>query len=145
MSVGLKIGSINTEIGSADFLHAFFSTVSYRLESDGWGSRFPVIMNELFQGQLDAAHVDAAIVELDSIQEELKSFKPKDVIWDIYNLDAKPPWGDNISARITDLSNYFVTSNGSDLIEVMRDRFNRLKLKGTFLEIAGVGLVGKRR
>ena len=30
-------------ISTADFLHAFFSTVCGRLENEKWGSRFPPI------------------------------------------------------------------------------------------------------
>ena len=29
------------------------------------------------------------------------------------------PWGNNISSDITDLSNYFITSDGEDLITIM--------------------------
>jgi hypothetical protein len=33
--------------GEAFWLHSFFSTIAYKLERDGWGSRFPALMNEL--------------------------------------------------------------------------------------------------
>lgn len=36
------------------------------------------------------------------------------VIWDIDDMTKMPPWGKNISKDITDLSNYFVTSDGKD-------------------------------
>lgn len=144
MSIGFKIGSIITEVGTADFLHAFFSTVSYRLEPGGWGSRFPALMNELFQGRIEAASANTALKELDTIQSELKEFMPGKVVWDIYDLKATPPWGNSISDQITSLSNYFVTSDGKDLIEVIRDRLQRLKVKGGFMEIKGVGLIGKK-
>ena len=41
---------------------------------------------------------------------------PKDVVWDIDDLSKQPPWKDNISGDITDLSDYFVTSGGEDFI-----------------------------
>ena len=39
--VGFKVKFYWYQIGSGDFLHAFFSTVAYNLENMKWGSRFP--------------------------------------------------------------------------------------------------------
>ena len=52
MAVGFTVGFYYYSIGSADFLHSFFSTVAVNLEGGKWGSRFPVLMNELYQGKL---------------------------------------------------------------------------------------------
>jgi hypothetical protein len=60
----------------------------------------------------------------------LKNYNPSQVIWDIEDLSKTPPWGDNISDEITDLSNYFVTSDGEDLITILKKALNRaLKVK----------------
>ena len=64
MTVGIKVGSNTDKIGSPAFLHAFFSTISGNLEPNGWGSRFPAIMNKLYQGSISALEVTAAIEEL---------------------------------------------------------------------------------
>lgn len=114
--VGFKVKFYWYQIGSGDFLHAFFSTVAYNLENMKWGSRFPVIMKELYQGHLPKEHVDAAIGELAVISAELRDLSPVHVIWDIEDLSKQPPWGNDISEDITDLSNYFVTSDGEDLL-----------------------------
>ena len=55
-------------IGTADFLHAFFSTVCGRLENGKWGSRFPHLMNELYQGVLPVKHLAAGTEELSQIR-----------------------------------------------------------------------------
>lgn len=55
--VGFKVKFYWYQIGSGDFLHAFFSTVAYNLENMKWGSRFPVIMKELYQGHLPKEHI----------------------------------------------------------------------------------------
>ena len=117
MAVGIKVGSITDEIGTSDFLHAFFSTVSYNLEQ-GWGSRFPALLNHLYQGSLEAELAPAAIQELKLIKEELAAFAPGKVVWDVEDLSKQPPWGANISPEITSLANYFVTSTGRDLISI---------------------------
>lgn len=124
MAVGLKVRSIIWFVGHRDFLHSFFSTASGKLEPDGWGSRFPAVMNGLFQGKLPAEQVAEGIRELHQIHEELARFPPEEVIWDIADLTAKPPWGDDISPTITDLSNYFVTADGKDLFGVLDESLN---------------------
>ena len=101
MSIFIRAGSALTELGTNDFVHAFFSTISYHLEKDGWGSRFPTIMNELYQGELKKTSAKAALAELKKAQKELAKYSPKDVIWDIEDLKKSPPWGDQISPEIT--------------------------------------------
>ncbi|MBR2409225.1 MAG: immunity 70 family protein [Lachnospiraceae bacterium] len=118
MAVGFKVKYYWYQIGNGDFLHSFFSTVAYHLENKSWGSRFPLLMNELYQGKLDKTNINKAIEELDTIQTELQRFEPNQVIWDIDDLSKQPPWGNNISKEITNLSNYFVTSEGADFISV---------------------------
>ncbi len=93
MAVGFKVAFFCYQIGNGDFLHSFFSTVSYNLENGKWGSRFPTLMNELYQGTLDKDNVETAIVELKKIQLELQAFSPDKVVWDIDDLSKQPPWG----------------------------------------------------
>ena len=45
------------------------------------------------------------------------------MIWDIENMDAKPPWGISISKDIDNLGNYFITSDGQNLFSVLRSAF----------------------
>ena len=123
MGVGFKVGSVVTEVGTGEFLHSFFSTVSHHLEKEGWGSRFPEIMNELYQGKLSHEKAQKVIDDLGLIRRELKAYPPDAVIWDIEAPDATPPWGDNISDSITSLADYFVTSGGKDLFEVLFECF----------------------
>lgn len=118
--VGFKVGCIWYEIGAASFLHSLFSTVAYNLEGGNWGTRFLVIMNDLYQGKLTNANVPNAKAELNTIESELKNLSPDKVIWDMEDLAKQPPWGTRISNQITDLSNYFVTSDGRDFLTIFR-------------------------
>ena len=104
MAVGFKVKFYWYQIGDSDFLHSFFSTVAYNLENGNWGSRFPVIMNELYQGKLECDNTDKALEELSIIRKELQKFSPEKVVWDIEDLSKQPPWGNDISEDITDLS-----------------------------------------
>lgn len=136
--VGFKVGCIWYEIGAASFLHSFFSTVAYNLECGNWGTRFPVIMNELYQGKLANADVPNAKAELNTIESELKKLSPDKVIWDIEDLTKQPPWGKKISNQITDLSNYFITSDGRDFLTVVKAKLFCPEIAGLFCRIAGL-------
>lgn len=120
MSVGFTVGFYWYQVGTGDFLHAFFSTIAYNVEKNKWGSRFPIIMNDLYNGTINAVQIVGAINELDEIANELRKYPVNKVVWDIDDLSLMPPWGDRISSSITDLSNYFVTSDGEDLITILK-------------------------
>ena len=143
MTVGLKLGSIIDEIGEQDFFYSFFSTVAYRLEKGEWGSRFPCLLKNLYQGNLEQKDAEQALDELNIITVELSKVSPNKVspnkvIWDIENINKHPPWGSNISCDITDLSNYFITSTGRDLISVLRECLEELRDHGGLLEILSI-------
>jgi len=135
MAVGFKVKFCWYQIGHGDFLYAFFSTVAYNLENGNWGSRFPVIMNELYNGKLDQKNIDNALEELSIIKKELQTFNLEKVIWDIEDLSKQPPWRNDISKNITDLSNYFVTSDGNDFLTVFFHALEKAKEVDTGIEI----------
>ena len=138
MAVGFKVKFYWYHIGQGDFLHAFFSTVAYNLENKNWGSRFPIIMNELYQGKMKWEDAEKAIGELSIIKDELQTLKPDKVVWDIEDLSKQPPWGDNISKDITDLSNYFVTSDGEDFISIFLHALDMSKEVSCNVEIKSI-------
>jgi 2,3-bisphosphoglycerate-dependent phosphoglycerate mutase len=125
--VGLKVGPIFYKIGTGSFLHSLFSTVAYNLENNNWGSRFPLIMNELYYKSLTPDKIDSATEELKTIFTELEEYSPSMVVWDIEDLSKQPPWGNNIAERITSLANYFYTSDGEDLFDVFKKAMDAAK------------------
>jgi len=127
MTIYLALGNVSDEVGSPDFFHAFFSTISGNLEPAGWGSRFPVLMRELYRGELARPSAGKARTELAAIHTELQALPPDRVIWDIEDRSKRPPWGNDISPEITDLSNYFVTAAGRDLVEIIAECLEELQ------------------
>lgn len=119
MSIGLSVGDNYYSIGGSDFFHSFFSTISYYLEPDGWGTKYPLLTQYLYRGKLSYDKSSEARANLSEIKDLLKTFPPDKVIWNIDDLSQCPPWGDNISSDITNLSNYFVTNDGEDLFEML--------------------------
>ena len=138
MAVGFKVKFYWYQVGNGEFLNSFFSTVVYHLEDMQWGSRFPVMMNELYRGRLDLKNVDQAMEELSTIKNELQNFSPDKVIWDIEDLSKQPPWGNNISKDITSLLNYFVTSEGDDLLQLLYHALKKAKEVNSAVEIKAI-------
>ena len=136
--VGFKVKYYWFQIGSGDFLFSFFSTVAYNLENQKWGSKFLVIMNELYQGELNSTHIPEAINELEQIKQGLAKLSPDKVIWDIKNLSAQSPWGTNISSDITNLLNYFVTSDGEDFITIFNHALEKAEELNYGLKITSI-------
>lgn len=110
-------------VGTGDFLNSFFSTVAVKLEGSAWGSRFPIIMRELYSGCLPKDQVKAAQEELDLIQSDLAQLPPSAIVWDFEDLSARPPWGDEISPDIHHMADYFVTSDGRNLLTALKAAF----------------------
>ncbi|EIT87446.1 hypothetical protein A374_00200 [Fictibacillus macauensis ZFHKF-1] len=125
MAVGFKVKHYWYQVGHGDFLHSFFSTISYHLEQNGWGTEYPFILNELYNGKLNYKNIDRAITELELIKKKLQKYNPSQVIWDIEDLSKRPPWGNNISKDISNLSDYFITSEGEDLIDTLMKAFKK--------------------
>ena len=122
----------------AIFCTRFFSTVAYNLENGNWGSRFPVIMSELYQGRLKSEHIDKALEELRVIKRGLQGIAPEKVVWDIEDLSKRPPWGNNISEDITDLSNYFVNSDGDDFLSIFFHALEKAKEVNAEVQIKSI-------
>lgn len=135
MAVGFRIDFLWYQVGHGDFLHSFFSTVCHHLEEERWGTKYPYLMNKLYQGCLEWEDVRFAREELTCIRNRLSKLAPSEVVWDIDDLTKRPPWGDAISNDITDLSNYFVTSDGRDLISIIFQVFDEAETEKHKIEI----------
>ena len=138
MAVGFSVDALWYQVGSGAFMQSFFSTITVNLEGGRWGSRFPYIMIKLYYDEIIPEDVDKALHELRIISEELKNFPPDKVVWDVDDRSLQPPWGDYISDEITDLSNYFVTSQGKDLIETLTKALETSKEWGYPIKIESI-------
>ncbi|WP_263469147.1 immunity 70 family protein [Stenotrophomonas riyadhensis] len=127
MTVGIRLGQITDEIGSSSFLYAFFSTISGNLEPDGWGSRFPILMRQLYAGRLQQSDAADALAELHIVRRELADLPPARVIWSLEDRTQHPPLGDDIAPDIDSLATYFVTAHGRDLIALLIDVLEALQ------------------
>ncbi|MBO0467043.1 immunity 70 family protein [Enterococcus plantarum] len=135
MTIGIKVDFLWFSIGTGDFLHSFFSTICGNLENMKWGSKFPIVMNNLYEGEISVKDIHEAQKELRTIQEEFSKISPDKIIWDIENLEKRPPWGNNISKDIKNLSDYFVTSDGENLFDVLNEAMYEAMQENSALEV----------
>ncbi|MFC4211616.1 Imm70 family immunity protein [Pedobacter lithocola] len=98
----------------------FLSNVAYHLEDGKWGNVYPMLMNKLYKGELPVANVENAINELQKIKAQFKLVMPDQAIWEIEYPARKSPFAGDTAQRITDLSNYFYTSDARDLFDVIQ-------------------------
>jgi 2,3-bisphosphoglycerate-dependent phosphoglycerate mutase len=120
MTVALISGPDMWPVGAGSYFNAFFSTIAALLEPDGWGTRFPHVMRDLYDGEVPVEDIPEARRELEQIRRELSAFPPSAVVWNYQDRSERPPWGDDNSPEITSMGNYFTTSDvGRDLFEVL--------------------------
>ncbi|MFV0305050.1 MAG: Imm70 family immunity protein [Moheibacter sp.] len=124
MAVGFFVDPIFYKIGTGDFFNSFFSTIYIKIEDSDWGSRFPILMNDLYQGKIDKTDMKNAKQELTNLKTELGKLPPTEIVWDFEDLSVSPPWGNNISNNITNMANYFVTSDGENLLDILEKALN---------------------
>ncbi|SDY39700.1 Imm70 family immunity protein [Bacillus sp. 166amftsu] len=120
MAVGFSVDMFFYEAGHPDFLHSFFSTVSYHCEPDGWGTKYPLLMQDLYFERLKWQDVSAALKNVEEIREKLSKLPPSEVIWDFEDITKKPPYGDKIPAKITNLANYH-TIQGTSFLDLLKN------------------------
>jgi 2,3-bisphosphoglycerate-dependent phosphoglycerate mutase len=135
MTVALKCDNIITEIGPGGILHSLFSTIAVRLEGGKWGSRFPLIIGDLYQGRLAQTKARAALDEFRVIERELAELPPSAVVWDADDLAAVPPWGTEVGSHVRNMAQYFVTTTGRNLVAEIIDNLEALLEDGDGLEI----------
>ena len=119
MTVGVLVDCFYYELGHSDFVHSFFSTVSYHLEKEGWGTKYPLLMNDLYNNELSWNDVKVARTNLIEIEQQLSKLSPEHIIWDLDVIKKETPWGETINPKTTNLANYFATADGETFFEVI--------------------------
>jgi hypothetical protein len=117
--LALRVNGITTDLCPGGLLTSFCSSVAFHLEQSRWGSVFPVLQNELYQGKVPAEHAPALIDELERVRSGLSEVPPEGLVWDIDDRSAQPPWDSTYGAHITSLANFYVNTGQRYLIDVL--------------------------
>ncbi|WP_242143725.1 MULTISPECIES: Imm70 family immunity protein [unclassified Bacillus cereus group] len=124
-NVGFGIDFMFYEVGHPDFLHSFFSTMSYHTEPEGWGTKYPLLMKNLYFDKLNWEDVEEARKNLKEIQSILQKKKPEEIIWDIEDITKRPPWeGKALPSQVVDLVTYFAREDGKTFSDLLFKAFD---------------------
>jgi len=108
------------ELAAPHVIEAFFATITYRLEPEGRGTRFPVVVLGLYAGHLVPEEMPAAQAELDVIATALKALPLDRAIGNVNDLApfrARAPF---VNHRAASLFDYFVTLEGVPIAAALR-------------------------
>lgn len=75
-----KAGTWAAPLGDPAAIECLVATLSYRLEPEGFGSRFPVLLTEVLAGRLAPEHAQAAWQELDTAIREARELPAEKII-----------------------------------------------------------------
>ena len=121
MTLGLRAGFRSYPIGRVSLLYALFSTIAVRLEGNDWGSHYPVIMKQLYNGWIEADEVSQGLVELNEIVRQLRYFEAADIVWDYEDRKKKPTATYRKHISGLRLDECFITVRKENLLSVMVD------------------------
>ena len=130
-NVGFLVRNYWSEFGSSDALYSWFSTICYRLEDSKWGSRFPVVMKDLYYDEeygVPYEKVEQFREELETIEQEFSNLTPKDAIWSFEdNILEVPPNMPNINYSAKSLVDFYVNNRGSNIFKILFEMIEEMK------------------
>lgn len=121
MMVNIKAGRYRAVLARPYIVRALFATISFRLEPNGSGSRFPFLTNHLYDNHLRASEVAAALGEAAEVEKELKRLSKGSVIWSLDDLRRHDDTGQPVNHAANDTFHYFVSTNGRPLLAVLQE------------------------
>lgn len=111
-------------------MEALFATISYRLEPDGWASRFPMLLDRLHEGRLDATSADQALAELDLVSAELRRLPVDRVVWSMHDLKKRDDAGEPVRRGAANAFEYFVAQDGRPILTCIAEMVQKSKQSG---------------
>ncbi|WP_188355851.1 Imm70 family immunity protein, partial [Galliscardovia ingluviei] len=119
MSLGVKYRYGLFNVGTVGFFTEFFATVCMRLENGVWGSRFPVVMRQLYWGRVEVASLQEGIAELEVIKREFLERPVSDALWvtGVGNDRVEPDYIVTRGEHAHNLFEYFTTIDNGLLLD----------------------------
>jgi len=109
------------EFAPDHIMKALASTISYRLEPEGWSSRFPFVLDHLLAGRLSPSEGSAAIAELEAIEWGLKRVPRDSVVWDRNDRRRRDDSREEVCHTARDASEYFLARSGRPLLHELKE------------------------
>lgn len=133
MTIALEYWYNHVVLGTEGLLNSFFATVCMLLEDGVWGSRFPVVMRQLYWGHVEVASLQEGIAELEVIKREFLERSVSDALWVTgdENTHVEPSYLVTRGEHAHNLFEYFTTIDNALLLDRLIRVFTKAKnLKG---------------
>jgi 2,3-bisphosphoglycerate-dependent phosphoglycerate mutase len=138
--VDLYVRNTMLTLGQDYFVHSFFSTIAYQLEPEGWGSRFPAVMKELYIGRLAKERALRARQELEQVHEELGRLSPEARVYAYEDPTQPTPWPVPSGAKT--LADCFLSSDGKNVLDLLEEALDVSEEVGADVEIRPLDRAG---
>jgi len=125
----LRVGSQTYDLGPPAIIDGLFATISYRLEPDGRGSRFPTLMRLVFAGRMSPADAPAASRELEEVEGGLAALPPDRAVWSLSDLRRRDDSRLPVNRAAHSVRDYFVAGDGRPLLAALQEaiHFSRVR------------------
>lgn len=117
----VTIGKTSRELAPEETVEAMFTTIGCRLEPQGRGTRFPVVMDEVYAGYLTPARAADALKELDEIEACLRGIPVTHIVWSLADLRRRDDTGEAVNHKASNAFDYFIDVDGRPLLARLRD------------------------
>jgi len=140
MKVGFLVFADWFEFGYSETLYSWFSTICYRLEDKEWGSRFPIVMNDLYYNEEHGVayeNLEDFKNELETIKHEFSKLTKKDAIWSFEDKVLEvPPSMPNINYSATNLIDFYIKLNSNkNIFDVIYRKYESMQFYKTCCRI----------
>lgn len=136
VTLRLDAAGYSLELADPATLEAFFATVSYRLEPEGWATRFPLTLDGLNAGRLTPAEAPAILAELDLIAAELRALPSRKAVWDYQDTRLREDAGLPVRHGAASLHDYFVAADGrTPLVTRLREVAEAARSRGVAVRV----------
>lgn len=116
-----RVGSWSARLGSPALLQSLVATLSYRLEPEGLGSRFPALLTEALAGHLAAERADEAARELAEVVREAQQVPIRQAIGSLDDRRLLDFSGWPSQQAAGSVYDGFLTPDGQRLLDVLAE------------------------
>jgi len=118
----LSVGSQTYDLGPPMVIDGLFATITYRLELDGRGTRFPIVMRRLYgAGHMNASDAASASLELQEIESGLATLLPDRAVWSLSDLRRRDDSQFPVNHGASNVRDYFVGEDGRPILAAIHE------------------------
>jgi hypothetical protein len=94
------------------------------------GSRFPLLMQQLHAGRLEAERAEPALAELNEVARELEQMPKERVVWSLNDLRRRDDQDLPVNRQAGNAYGYFIAPDGQPVVDKLRDALSYAHQRG---------------